>query len=322
MRVIENPSFELWENIVNNCEYATFFHTPTWANILEKTYPHFKIATKVFVFDDGTQVVLPLIESRSLKGILRTYYSMPFGLYGGVISDDRINQQKVNKIFKFLEGKCKFANTKIMGNPYYDYDLPGRYQVRDYFTHTINLNQGFEVIWGNYKRNTRWLVNRAKRDGVYVKPADTLEEYKEYFKIYQSVLEQLGEKATSRYEFVLFENVYKMAGVNARLWLVYYQDKVVGGTLAFYHKSHSVVWHAAFDKNYYKFGISDGLYNEVITDAIQNGFKVYDFNPSGGHEGGVKFKESFGAERRPFKLWHFESPGYKWSLRLRSLLPL
>ncbi|HDN01440.1 MAG TPA: GNAT family N-acetyltransferase [Candidatus Bathyarchaeota archaeon] len=309
MKVIDNPNTEVWQEIVDRCEYATFFHTPAWARILVETYPRYRIATKLFLFDDGTRIILPLIELKACKGILRSYISMPFGVYGGIISDDKINAQKIKRVFEYVS-QYKFTHVRIFGNPYYDYKLPDKYQVRDYFTQLLRIEQGFEFIWRNYKYSVRKQVKKAERNGVYVKLAGSLEEYKEYFKIYQLALERWGEKATSRYEFDLFKKVYEIAGEKAKLWLVCHQ-KIVGGTLVFYHNWHSVEWHAAFDSNYFKLGIRNFLVNEIIKDAIQRGFKIYDFNPSGGHEGVVRFKESFGAEKRFFKVWSFESKGYK-----------
>lgn len=37
MRAIENPSVELWDQVVSWSEYATFFHTSTWAWIVAQT---------------------------------------------------------------------------------------------------------------------------------------------------------------------------------------------------------------------------------------------------------------------------------------------
>lgn len=323
MEVIESSGSEFWENIVSKCEYATFFHTPKWSEILEKTYPHFRVATKLFLFDDGARAVLPLIESKELKGILRSCYSMPFTLYGGAISDKSIDKQKVDTIFELLARKySKLAKVSITGNPYCDYGSLVGYRAQSYFTQVLDLDNEFDIIWSNYKPSVRNKIRKAEKNGVYARPADSLEDYKEYFGIYQTALERWGEKTTSRYGFALFGNIHEIAGINAKLWLVYYADRVVGGTLVFYYNWHSVEWHAAFDSGYFKFGTRNYLANEIIKDAIQNGFKVYDFNPSGGHEGVVDFKKSMGAEKVAFKLWHLESTGYRLLYRARRLFPL
>ena len=56
MKIIKNPTFKFWEEVARACDYATFFHTPTWAKITEKSHPSYRIATKGFIFDDGNDV--------------------------------------------------------------------------------------------------------------------------------------------------------------------------------------------------------------------------------------------------------------------------
>jgi hypothetical protein len=76
MRVIKKPSLELWDQVVSRSEYATFFHTCTWAQIVVETYPQFHIATKSFVLDDGAIAIVPMVatterrieRSRTLQG--------------------------------------------------------------------------------------------------------------------------------------------------------------------------------------------------------------------------------------------------------------
>ncbi|GAI41742.1 unnamed protein product, partial [marine sediment metagenome] len=43
-------------------------------------------------------------------------------------------------------------------------------------------------------------------------------------------------------------------------------------------------------------------------DAIEKGYKYFDFNPSGGHKGTAEFKELFGTERLTIKRWEWENP--------------
>ncbi len=322
MEVIENPSVELWEDVSNKCDYATFFHTPTWARILESTYPDYEIATKGFIFDDGVRVILPLMQLKRFKKMARSYFSMPFNLYGGIISDGKDSDDKrAIEVFEYMLKGNMPKSISIAGNPFYCYDLPDKYESRNYFTQIINLDYGYEAIYSRYRHNVRKNLKKAERNNVYEKIADSLKDYEDYFKIYEKVLRQWKDDATSEYEFDLFANIYKLAGDNAKLWLVCHEDKVVGGILVFYNRWHSVGWHAAYDSDYYDLGISNFLFDKIIKDATEKGFKIYDFNPSGGHEGVVKFKEHMGAEQKCFRLWQFHSVDYRMLKKISTWLP-
>ena len=49
------------------------------------------------------------------------------------------------------------------------------------------------------------------------------------------------------------------------------------------------------------------MYHNIILDAIEKGYKYFDFNPSGGHKGVVKFKETFGTNKLTIKRWEWEN---------------
>ena len=85
----------------------------------------------------------------------------------------------------------------------------------------------------------------------------------------------------------------------------------------FYHNKHCVEWHASFLSDYFKYGIRNFLVHNLILDANAKCYKYYDFNPSGGHEGTMRFKESFGPERLPVKRWRWGNPFIKTIVNIK-----
>ena len=101
VEIIKNVPKELWDEIIDKSDHATFYHTYTWSKILEKSYLGWKDCTRAFMFDDGTKAILPLMNRRSIPGMKRLfqiYQSMVPGVYGGIISNKQLNQDKINKI--------------------------------------------------------------------------------------------------------------------------------------------------------------------------------------------------------------------------------
>jgi hypothetical protein len=309
MKVFNNVNFDEWQEIANRCEYSTFFHTPNWSKIFTETYPDMKIATKKFVLDDKTRVILPLV-SRTRVGLLNSYFSNIAGVYGGIISERIITKKEISEIFTFLVSR-KIMHISIVGNPLFDYTLPEPYRAKVDFTHILKLDEKKEKLC-SYSDGARNCINKAKKFGVVCRIANNnMSDWRKYYSIYQEALERWGNKSTNQYPFSLFENIFKKRDPNIKLWLVVFDGKVVGGSLSFYHNGHCVVWHASFLSNYFKYGISNFLYHNIILDAKEKGYKYYDFNPSGGHEGTVYFKESFGLEKLPIQRWEWESPFIK-----------
>ena len=308
MKICDNVNFDEWQEIVNKCKYSTSFHTPTWSKIFIETYPNMKIATKKFVLDDQTRVILPLISTRTRMGLFSSYFSNIAGVYGGIVSERKIKKKEINEIFTFLTSR-KIARISIVGNPLFNYTLPEQFRVKVDFTHILKLDGNKEKLWANYKSSVKNKITIAEKSGIVCKIGNNnFNEWKKYYFIYQKTLERWGNKATSHYPFSLFENIFKKRDPNIKLWFVIFDGKVVGGSIIFYHKRHCVSWHSSFLSDYFKYGISNFLYHNIILNANEKGYNYFDFNPSGGHEGAVGFKEAFGTERLSIQRREWEKP--------------
>jgi len=311
MKVFNNVDFDEWQEIANKCDYSTFFHTPAWSEIFTKTYPNMRIATLKFVLDDQTRAILPQISIRSKIGINNSYYSNIAGVYGGVISERKINKNEIDEIFTFLINR-NIMSISIVGNPLFNYTLPEQFKIIVDFTQIIKLSKGKDKLWADYKYSTRKQINKAKRFGLEFKIAnDNIDEWKKYYSIYLEALKRWGGKATSHYPFSLFENMFKSKNPNIKLWFVIFNGTIVGGNLNFYHNKYCVEWHGSFLSDYFKYGIRNFLVHNIILDAIEKGYRYYDFNPSGGHEGTEKFKETFCPDKLLINRWEWENPFYK-----------
>jgi hypothetical protein len=316
MNVFNQVNFDEWQEVANKCEYATFFHTPAWSKIFAETYPNMQITTKKYVLDAGTKIILPLIKIKVTMGLFGSYISNVAGVYGGIISEDRVKQEEINEIFKSLT-KSNIASISITGNAFFDYNLPKQFTVKEDFTQIIRLGKDEKEILPNFRNSNRNKISKAKRASVICREAKDFREWKEYYFVYQEALKRWGDKATSRYPFFLFENMFKAQNAGIKLWLVIYDGKIVGGNLNLYHNKHCVEWHASFLSDYFQYGIRNFLVYTVILDASARSYRYYDFNPSGGHEGTARFKESFGAKRLQVKRWEWGNPVLKMIARVK-----
>jgi hypothetical protein len=69
MEIINMPSQSFWEEVIKNSQNATFFHSPAWMKILEKTYGHFENATRASIFNSSNRAIFPLVAEHS-RGML------------------------------------------------------------------------------------------------------------------------------------------------------------------------------------------------------------------------------------------------------------
>lgn len=314
MKVKTPADMEEWQQTADRTPYATFFHTPDWYHLFSQTYPQMQIETKQFIFSDGKTAVFPLM--RVAAGKLRCQYiSGPAGVYGGWISGGDMDRPHMNRILAYMQHNIPNLMWRL--NPFApDVQSLDLRPSRDDFTQVLDLNAGIDIIVKKWTKGHRAAVNQARHAGVRIECATTLDEWREYYSCYQDSLQRWGERASSRYDWPFFENMYRLSPKKIRLWLAKKESQVLAGALCLYHNQHVVYWHGAAYQRFFQLRPSNLLQYEIIKDAVQNKYYWYDFNPSGGHQNVIGFKKSFGTSQLPCPLFQFES---RWSLLVRTV---
>jgi lipid II:glycine glycyltransferase (peptidoglycan interpeptide bridge formation enzyme) len=286
MKIINDVKFTEWEKMVRDCKYATFFQTPTWYKIISETFPKMKICSKKIILNDKT-IIVPLLHEYE-KNILS-----PFGVYGGYISSDNLSSEENIEISKWI--KKNTSNIVWRANPF-SKQVINNATIND-FTQFIDLRTDFDKIYNNFSKGHRYNIKIAKKNSIQYHVASSEDDYKKYYEIYQDSIKRWGKNVSSKYKYTLFENIFKNQDKNIKLWLATYMGKVISGALVFYHNKHSVWWHGAGLEKYHKLYANNFLQYIIIKNAHGNNYHYYDFNPSGGHDGVIKFKKGFGSKK-------------------------
>lgn len=294
MNVYDLDDFSLWNDIALDCPTATFFHSPGWYEVFAAAFPEMSIKTQKIVFNDGKIAVFPLME-RHISRYHSVYLSGPAGVYGGWISGDDLDNRQVSEMVTWILRRFKDINWRV--NPFDSHlERVQTYVTGNDSTDLIHLDRfgDAEALKKSYKHSVRKQINKALKQGFRVKAAEDWREWETYYRLYLSALEKWGDKASSRYPVELFRQFFQLQRPGVKLWLIYHDDKIIGGNLNFYNNRHCVEWHAVFDDDFFKYGSRNLLVHHIIADASENGYRYYDFNPSGGHEGVRRFKKTFG----------------------------
>ena len=307
MEVFNPPSQEFWEGLLKNCEQATFFHSPVWLEALVKTYPQYTNASLGFTFKSGNRALIPLVADRSRKKIFKKskHKSMPLGTYGGIISERKLSAEEYRNIQEHLTSGM-IDDLTIVGNPLEDYELPEHFLAKGLFTHIISLDADFEQVTKRFSRGHRSNIKQAEKKGVHIRCANSLADFEHYYQIYRETIKRWGEDAGATYPWELFLNLYKSGNPGIRLWLAEKQEIAIAGVLALYCNSTILYWHGSSLREYFDHYPNNLLHAEIIRDGCMQGYRFYDLNPSGGHPGVVKFKESLSAKRVDFKYYHWK----------------
>ncbi|GAB7020340.1 GNAT family N-acetyltransferase [Halostagnicola bangensis] len=328
MQILESPADSTWRSVAEQCDYATFFHTPIWGNIVSETFDEYSSAPIGAELDNGTRVILPLVKKSRVAtkyGVSReiTHLDSTFaGCYGDIIADGPLTPEWTDVYDAALS---KGDTLTVVDNPFANdrsnigTELGDVVEKTNDFTQVTDLRTDFETLFEEFQSDVRENSHKAREMGASVQPVTEKARYREYFAVYQDSLERWGEDATNEYPWELFETVYDYAqrhDENVKLWGTVVDGDLAYGQLTFYWNDHVVPWHAASNSDYFAYNPSDLLDVEVIRDAIERGYDWYDFNPSGGHEGVVSYKSKFATRRRDVTRWQHTAAKLRYAKKV------
>ena len=297
---IEPVSREKWLSICQSCDYATFFHTPQWADLFVGTMDTTtRLYAQLILFSDGVSAVFPCVKTTKAFGFVSVISSGAGGTYGGWISAERLSAEHVALLVKSIK---PYRDLVLRENPFATYaaylNVPATYNEH---THSIDLSGGFDGYWAATAYAHKKAIRKAEREGLCVRCAETKPDWHSYFEMYTTTIQRWKSAGTwsprkPRYTAQFITKLLELPRTECRLWLVEYNGKIIAGIVCFYWNRHAVTWHAASDEAHFTLRPNNLLYHEIVRDACERGFHLLDLNPSGGFDKVESFKENLGAQ--------------------------
>jgi hypothetical protein len=307
-----------WDSLWAACEYSTFFHSRAWAELWQSyTNAHIQPASRLVVFDDGREALLPLSVEYVCGGLVSLFLSSPQGTFGGWLSRDQLSP---------LHGRALEVYLKSLPGLFWrinPYDpIISSVDVTDAHpdeTHVIDLNGRLDTIIRAWSKGARDAVRQSERAGVTVRRATEAADWTEYYQVYEDSLQRWGNRATSRYEPKLFDLLSKLDSPCVSLWLAEHDKRIVAGVLCFSARDHVVCWHGAALKAAFRLRPVNLLYFRLISHFCERGFRWFDLNPSGGHETVTAWKRGLGAAARSASYFVIRSRPAKLGILAQNL---
>jgi hypothetical protein len=288
-----------WDAMVDAAPTAIYFQTREWFEIWSE-YAGFRIDTRLITFRSGKQVLLPLCHQDFLGGLLKIHFLAPKGM-GGFVTNADLDPDEKRELFGLLK-----KLTPLYGavNPYDA--LTNEFDAFNGMdsTQVVDLTEGFEPVFKRWSRGHRDRTTKGLRQGITVELAASEPDWKSYYALYEDNLAHWGGKATNRYGWDLFRLMYGGESGRIKLWLAKYEGQLVCGAIRFYHHKRVVCWHSAsaprFSKRLNAFHV---LQHDMIKDACEQGFLLYDLGASSGIGGVIDFKSGFAGQKRQVNVY-------------------
>jgi hypothetical protein len=303
MQILSHVDREFWLAVAQQCEYATFFHTPFWHDLALASFAHHHDATVGAVLASGVRVVLPLLRVR-VRGPWDVLWS-PY--YGGLIADGPCTLAEAQHMYQAACGWQTFQ-LQVTGNPLCrTSDVPVSYESKADFTHMIALQPDFEQVFADMPKPIRTGYRSGLRKGLQVRRAAGLADCGAYYEVYQDAVYRWRERGLKQhgvgYSLREFEIYYEFSCQHpelAQLWLAEVDGRVVAGNWVFYWNQIATCLHGAAHRDFLGYRPFNVLDIEIVRDAVLRRYTYYDLGPSGGLEGVIAYKDGYNAKRYPF----------------------
>lgn len=268
----------------------------------------------LFITDANNKYIIPLIQ-RKILGFYPVAFSIPFGLYGGIMSRSNIDA----KIYTALmECARKYLNMGIIFQNVFQEKLMGLTNITKIASAAAHMVNTENLSYDDYFQNDceykiRKNVKRAIENNVTVNVGNSTSLIKDYYRLYKISNSRWGRKEP-RYDVGFFEAFANKDYFELRV--AYYKEQPAAGLVMLKFKNYYFGWFGGMDKELSNSRANDYLHVHLIKDCIENNCRIVNFGSSGKLSGVRKFKESFGAKESAYSIYFMGNPVVEWVLQL------
>jgi CelD/BcsL family acetyltransferase involved in cellulose biosynthesis len=323
LRVVDlDPSHDpRWDEFVTAHADGLVFHHSAWLRTLESEYDHGSVALGVEDADGQLRAILPLAYTRGLPfGIGgpdagRRLASLPRTPVAGPLSTGRealvaLVDSAVERVRAEpgLRLQIKTASAeldgvgKLVGKPWrlnYTLELP---------------SDPAALRFGNARNHSRirWAVNKATRTGLHVRPAETEEELRAWYRLYLDVNRTRLQPPRS---YRLFEAAWQLLRPLGLMRLLLAEqrtgsaNRIVAGSMLL--MLGGTVFYAFNGRLREALSLrpNDVIQWHAIHQACAEGFRHYDFGEvAEANLDLAKFKSKWGTEARHLHRYYYPAP--------------
>lgn len=321
-----------WDEYVRRAPGATFCHLSGWQRVIENTWQHRN--QSLYAERAGRIVgVLPLfyVSSRLFGSML---LSTPNAVYGGVVADDAAARQALLAAARCLaeEGQVDFLELRNTPELPVEGDSYRGFQQQDqlYVTFDHPLTADTDALLKTFPRDVRRMIRQGAKYGLTteVQREDALADF---YEVYAHSLHRLG---TPVFPKQLFGEFLRAFPQQADILMIRQGRKFAGAVLSFYFNDTVLPYYAGTYPEFYRAGINNFMYAELMRQSAARGYTRFDFGRSKRGSGAYEFKRGWQMQERalPYQFYLVNAarlpqlnptnPKFKWLVETWKRLPL
>ncbi len=292
-----------WDDFVQRCPDATFFHRSGWKEILESCFGH---RTHYLLAERGGEVVgvLPLAEVKSLL-FGHALVSLPFCAYGGVAAVETAAVSALHGAARDLSAELRVEHLELRDRVVREPDWP-RQDL--YVTFRGPILQDVDANLASIPRKQRAMVRKGIAAGLASRIDGDVDAF---FRLYADNMHRQGTPPLpQRY----FRALQKTFGRDCEvLTVVAPGGEAVSSVLSFYFRDEVLPYYAGDLAAARDLAANDFKYWELMRRGGERGLRIFDYGRSKRGTGAFDFKKHWGFEPIPL--------AYEYCLYRRGSIP-
>lgn len=287
-----------WDDYVNLHPAASIYHLTCWKDIIEEAFGH--PAIYLFACDVNGNLcgVLPMLRLTSrLFGDF--VVSIPFFNYGGPLGEHSdVEAALLNEAAK---------RASILGVKHVEWrdDIArANWPVREDKVAMLRaLPNSTDQLWQDLGTKLRAQIKKPQKENPTISIGG-IELLDDFYDVFAMNMRDLGTPVYAKHFFAV---ILRRLPERARLVVVRHQGRPVSTAfLLGYQKVMEIPWASTIrEANHLSMNML--LYWEVLSFAIHEGYRCFDFGRSTRDAGTYKFKEQWGAQPKQL-YWHYWLP--------------
>ena len=173
---IDPTKVEKWDEIILNFPLYSFFHSSSWAKVLNETY-HFKPHYMIVEEPGFVKAVLPLMDVNSFITSKRAI-SLPFSDFCEPLVSSDVS---FNRILSILIDYCKEKKFNYLELRDGDVLLDNVIVIPAGYQHNLDLNFCEEDFFMNFSDNTRRNIRKAIKNKVSFDVSNSLSALEDFY---------------------------------------------------------------------------------------------------------------------------------------------
>lgn len=293
VRKYQTNDAQAWDAFVENSPAATFCHLSGWGRVIERVWnhePHHLLAET----RGEIRGVLPLfhVKSRLFGSML---VSSPNAVYGGVAADSTEIGEALLTEAKQLAGRLQVDYLELRDTEKTGLGKDTDLHRKDlYFTFAHPISTDEEALMKTLPRDIRTMIRKGAKNGLAAELGrEALLD--EFYEVYATSLRNLGTPVFPKRLFAAFLREFPNS---SDILMIRQGDKVAGSVFSFYFRDTVMPYYAGAYAEFYRAGINNYMYWELMRSAAARGFTRFDFGRSKIGTGAYDFKRGWGMEAK------------------------